>query len=58
MNLKDIIKEIEKMGKKYRSSDSDGEREDYNQYVELIITNDAEISQQYNLCNYWSRLTR
>ena len=56
-NLKDIVEDIEHIGKIYRDSDSKDARESYNQYRELIIT-EAPKSERYNLCNYWDRLTK
>ena len=56
-NLKDIVEEIEEFGRLYRNSKDKDARREYNQYIELIIT-DANKSEQYNLCDYWERLIR
>lgn len=58
MKLKKIVKEIESTGEKYRKSKDKLIRDSYNQYIELLIINEAEKSQQYNLCDYWERLIR
>lgn len=55
-NLKDIVTEIENFGKIYNNSNNKEARKVYDQYINLIITNDAEKSQQYDLCDYWARL--
>lgn len=56
-NLKDIIEDIEHIGKIYRESESKDARKSYNQYIELIIL-EAPKSEQYNLSNYWERLAK
>ena len=58
MKLHDIVKEIDRMGRLYRNSESSEAKKTYSQYVELIISDESEKSQQYNLNDYWSRLTR
>lgn len=58
MKLQDIVKEIERMGKMYRDSKNPEARKSYDQYIELIILNEAEQPQQYNLNDYWTRLIR
>lgn len=58
MKLKDIVKEVERIGEMHRDSQSKEAKESYNQYIELIIINEAEQSQQYNLNDYWTRLIR
>ena len=56
-NLKDIIEDIEHIGKIYRDSENKDARKSYNQYIELIIL-EAPKTEQYNLSNYWTRLIR
>ena len=58
MNLKDIVKEIEKIGNLYRNSEDSETKKTYNQYITLIILNEAEKSEQYNLGYYWEKLIR
>ena len=58
MRLGDIVKEIERIGVLYRDSQSDDTKKSYEQHIELIILNEAEKSQQYNLNDYWTRLIR
>ena len=53
-----MVREIERIGILYRDSESIEAKESYNQYIELIITNEAEKTQQYNLNDYWMRLIR
>lgn len=57
MKLQEIVKEVARMGKLYRNSESKEAKKAYTQYVELIIL-DSEKSQQYNLNDYWTRLIR
>ena len=54
-SLKNIVEEIEKFGKLYKNSNDKDARREYNQYIELIIT-ETDKSEQYNLCDYWERL--
>ena len=56
MTLKEIVKEVERIGEMYRNNESKEARKSYVQYVELIILNEAEKPQQYDLCDYWERL--
>lgn len=55
-NLKEIVTEIEVFGKMYNDSNNKEARKVYDQYINLIIINEVEKSQQYNLCDYWERL--
>ena len=57
INLKEIVQEIEKFGKFHRETDDKMIRGVYDNHIELIIT-EAPESEQYNLCDYWERLTR
>ena len=56
-DLKKVVEEIEDFSEVFRDSNNEYTRKAYNQYIELIIL-EAPESEQYNLCNYWSRLTR
>lgn len=58
MKLSEIVKEIERVGEMYRENSHEESKKVYEQYIELIIQNDAEKSEQYNLNNYWGRLKR
>lgn len=58
MKLNEIVKEIEKVGKQYKTEKEEEIKTACNEYIELLITNEAEKSQQYNLCDYYSRLKR
>ena len=58
MKLTKIVKEIDRIGKMYRDSESSEAKKEYNHYIELIIFNEAEESQQHNLNDYWERLKR
>lgn len=56
-SLKEIVEEIEIFSSNYRTTDDKDEKKTYSQYIELIIL-DAPKTEQYNLCDYWSRLIR
>ena len=56
-DLKEIVEDIEVFGKMFRKSKDKDARKSYNQYIELIIL-EAPKTEQYNLCNYWDRLTK
>ena len=56
MKLQEIIKEIERIGDLYRNSENEDIRKSYEQHIELVILNEAEKSQQYDLNDYWERL--
>lgn len=58
MRLREIVKEVERIGALYKKSEDNDAKKTYDQYINLIITNDAEKSQQYNLNDYWERLIR
>lgn len=54
--LKEIVEEIEDLSKIFKDSDNENAKKTYNQYIELIIT-ETPKTEQYNLNDYWSRLT-
>lgn len=58
MKLKTIVEEIEEIGKLYKTCEDKEIRNSCNDYINLIILNEAEKSEQYNLCDYWERVIR
>ena len=56
-NLNKIVDEIESFSKMYKESNNKELKESYNRYIEIVIS-EAEVAQQYNLCDYWARLIR
>lgn len=52
-NLKELIEEIKDVGELFNGTKNKDIKQSYNQYVEKIIMDDAEISQQDFLFKYW-----
>lgn len=56
ISLQEIVEEIEKVGKWYGDISDEGVRKAYDQYINLIISNDVDITQQHDLYNKWNEI--